>query len=363
MVAVLCVAASACSSGPEEASGEATLPVTDLPTTCEGFGNLPDSGQVTFVKGDLVFGVSPDGVGLHCITGVAGINPIAWSPQGDFVLDIGFTASEVISDAGRVTISGPGKSPRFLGISPSLGTYALFGARDGTRLAKLPVDGGPPVDISFLRRHDEAVYHPSGTQLAVLGETEKQAIYGMWLVTNEGKEPHLIVPTRDEDEFYGMQFSALGATLYYVDDQHDHFELRVVDLSTLKEGIALPKSELVVDEREPISNLTSPFTAGVLAYRVGSCGSGLETFVKEGSSTTKVGADLADTQPVGWLPDDRLVLAAADDLCDPNRTLDLYVVDGDDAELVVEDVAWAAVRAVLPEPQPPVSGPVGAEAD
>jgi hypothetical protein len=329
---------------------------------CEGLGDVPDGGQVTFVKGTLVFGVSPDGGGLRCIAGVAGTNPIAWGPQGDFFIDIGFSASEVISEGGRVTVSGPGDSPRFQGISRPQGTNALALSRDGTRLAKIPTAGGKPRDISFLRRHDEATYHPVGTQLAVLGETE-EGIYGLWLATNEGTNPKLIVPSARQDEYYGMSFSSLGAVLYYVDDQHTFFELRVIDLSTPKRGIGLPDSELVVKEKEPISHVVSPFTEGLLAYRVGTCDTKFTTYVREGSATTEIGTDLGQTQPIGWLPDDRLVLASSDNLCDPRRTLDLHVVEGERATLLVEDVVQAAVRAVLPERSEVVSGPQAPSAE
>lgn len=351
-------------NGETNRNGEsAALPITDLPSMCEGFGNLPDDGQLTFVKGTLLFGVSPDGTGLRCIAGVAGTNPVAWGPQADYVMDIGFSASEVISAEGRVTITHPGDTPRFQGISRPEGTNAVFIERDGSGMAKVPLTGGRPRDISFLRRHDEAAYHPAGTQLAVLGETKEDEIYGLWLTDNEGRDRHLVVPTRDEDEFYGMSFSAQGRMLYYVDDQHTSFELRVVDLSTLEEGIALPKSRLLVEEGEPISVIASPFTEDLLAYRVGSCDTGFTTSVREGSTTSEVGADPGDTQPIGWLPDDRLALASTEDLCDPQRELDLYVVDGGRTELMVEDVSQAAVRVVLPEGEEPVSGPVGAAPD
>lgn len=338
---------------------ERPLPVTDLPTMCEGLVNVPAEGeaQITFVKGELVFGASPEGAGAHCIAGVAGTNPIAWGPRADFFIDIGFSASEVISAEDRVTISGPGDSPRFQTLSRPRGAYGLFIERDGTSLAKVPTGGGKLEDISFLRRHDEATYHPSGRQLAVLGSSQED-VYAMWLVTSAGREPHVIVPSRDEDEFYGMSFSADGSTLYFVEDHHTKFQLFAIDLATFEEGIALPKSELLLEHKQPIIAMASPFTDDLLAYRVGSCDAGFETFVGEGSpADRKVGGDLGDTQPIGWLPDERLLLASTDDLCNPQRALDLHVVDGSRTTLLVEDVTHAAIRAVLPEAEAPVSGP------
>jgi hypothetical protein len=369
-VALCATLATGCSSSEEPGrpsgdgitSAPSNLPITDLPTMCEGFGKQPEAGQVTFVKGELIFGVSADGEGVHCIAGVPGINPIAWGPQGDYVIDVGFTASEVISAEGRDFISGPGESPRFQGISRPEGTHTLSLGRDGSSIAKVPVDGEKLEDISFLRRHDEATYHPAGTQIAVLGET-KDDVYGAWLVTNEGEDPTLVVPSVDEDEYYGLAFSAAGDVLYYVEDQHFTFELRALDLSTLREGVALPKSELLAKKREPLIAVVSPFTDGLLAYRVGSCEKRFTTFIRQGSSTIRVGAGLGETQPIGWLPDDRLVLASTKDLCDPARALDLHVVDGERVTLLVEDVSQAAIRAVVPEGHEPVGGPVGSTSD
>lgn len=369
-VVALCIAATgiACDRGNDDppqspaapTSPGAVLPaVSALPSMCEGIGELPAEGEVTFARGDLLFGASAEGRDVRCITGVAGINPVFWGPQGEVLLDTGFTLTEVISESGRATISGPGKSPRFHGFSRPEGTNALYTAIDGSKLAEVGVEGGRQKDISFLRRHDEGAYHPSGSQLAVTGENEK-GVYGVWLVASDGTGAHLAVPTRDEDEFYGATFSSDGATLYYVDDQHTFFELRSVDLSTLQEGIALPKSTLVKKEKLPISVTPSPFTTDLLTYRLGTCEDGFDTFIREGSEIREVAGRLRDTQPIGWLPDDRLVVAATDDLCDQERVLDLYVVDGESVELLVQEVTLAAVRAALPDAAPaPVSGPTG----
>ncbi len=57
-------------------------------------------------------------------------------------------------------------------------------------------------------------------------------------------------------------------------------------------------------------------------------------------------------QPIGWLPDGTLVIGASDDLCDPARKLDLYVVNEDKKSLLVSGVDEAAVRIALPPPPP-----------
>ena len=305
-----------------------------------------------------MFAATPEGGGVHCVISVAGTNPIVWGPRADFVMDVGFSTAQVISEPGRVIIGDPDKTARFYGLSRPEGTYALYTDLDSSSLAKVPTADGKLEDISFLRRHDEALYHPAGTQLAVIGETE-EGIYGVWAASNEGKKSHLLVPHRDEDEFYGLSFSADGETLHYMDDQHDSWELRAANLNTLKEGIALPESTLLLKNDQPLSIIASPFTNDLLTYREGTCDVGFTTFVLEGSTPRKVLGDAGDTQPIGWLPDDRLVVASTEDLCNPERTLDIHVVDEERSVLIVEDVREAAVRAELPAAPDPVSGPIG----
>jgi hypothetical protein len=349
-------------TGSDRAPSEVAPLVTALPSMCEGVGPLPDEGEITFARGTLLFGVSPEGDGLRCITAVSGANPFFWVPDGSAVVDVGFTAAEIVSEAGRDVISGPDESPRFHGFSRPTGASALFTSITGKLLAKTSLSTGKTADISFLRRHDEVTFHPGGGQIAVTGETE-EGVYGVFVATSEGEDFHLVVPSRDEDEFYGAAFSSDGSTLYYVDDQHSSFEVRAVDLAELQEGIVVPKSRLLLEEKVPMSIMPSPFAEDLLAYRLGTCDDGFTTGILDGDDQRAVGRGLRETQPIGWLPDGRLVIAATRDLCNPQRELDLYVVDGDTVELLVEDVAYAGVRAALPDAPRPVSGPVGPRED
>lgn len=50
-------------------------------------------------------------------------------------------------------------------------------------------------DISFLDRHDHAVYHPAGRHIASAGPLAGEE--GLWLATNEGRGAVRIVRTED----------------------------------------------------------------------------------------------------------------------------------------------------------------------
>lgn len=69
-----------------------------------------------------------------------------------------------------------------------------------------------------------------------------------------------------------------------------------------------------------------------------------------------VGFDDVDNEPVGWLPDGRLVVAMFPAGC-ASASGDLYLISWDDGEpsveLLVAGVEAAAVRAPLPDPPPP----------
>jgi hypothetical protein len=309
---------------------------------------------VSFVAGVRVFTVSATGAGAECVGELVQAEPIQWSPSGDSYMVDGFDSVQIVSADRARSITGLGSQPRPQGFSRPGGANVLFISSDGTTLSKVPIQGGPPVDISFLRRHDEATYHPSGAQIAVVGE-DRAGRYGVWLATSDGKEPHLVVPVSTQDEFYGLAYSYDGSLLFYVDDEHDHWELSSLDLS---EKNPRPTKLLAVDS--PISApVTSLLASDTVAYRQGDCETGLQTYVEDAKGTRQVGPSEQDTQPIGWMPDGTLVVAASDDLCDVSRTLDLYVVHEDKHSLLVRDVAEAAVRIAYPPPPAPPATSAG----
>jgi hypothetical protein len=353
-LATVCFAAGvlvSCSSttAPKGASKPAVKAVTALPPgECGTPEALPPGGQVSFVTGIRVFTVSPTGAGLACVAELDTARPIQWGPAGDRLLVAGFESVDVVQGAESETLTGLGTHPRSQGFSLPTGGNVVFISADGAVLSQTPLGGGKPVDISFLRRHDEATFHPSGAQIAVIGEHPDHR-YGIWLATNEGREAKLIVPVSTEDEFYGLTYSHDGNTLYYVGDEHDHWVLNALDLTNPK---ATP--EEVVSEPVPVTApVVSLLSNETIAWRRGDCDSGLQTFVHDDKGTRRVASSLGDTQPIGWLPDGTLLVAASDDLCDPQRTLDLYIVHEDKQSILVRDVAQAAVRVTFPPPPGP----------
>lgn len=348
-LALLGLAAAACNSAPEKPG--ATTPevrtVTALPSSCRAPEAVPPGGQVSFVRDFRVYTVSPTGAGAACVATVTEPVPIVWGPAADRLMIAGFGSVDVIAGDDRVTLKGPGPNPRLQGFSRPTGVHVLFTSTDGSKLVKVPSEGGKPEDISFLRRHDEVVYHPSGAQIAVIGQDYDHA-YGIYLATNEGTKARDIVPVTSQDEFYGLAFAHDGSALYYVADEHDTWELQMVDPTELR-----PEPVKLLSAPTPIAGpLVSPQSGTVVAFRQGDCESGFETYVHDERGTTRVAQSLGDVQPIGWLPDGTLVVGTSEDLCDPVRKLALYVVNEDKESLLVKDVDEAAVRSVVPPPPP-----------
>ena len=344
------VLAGACSSEPKPTPEPLAVDeVTGLPDTCTSAGALPPGGQVSFVKENRVYVVSPTGAGTRCVITVTRPEPIQWGPVGDRFLVAAFDHVDVYSDRKPVTIGGPGGHARLQGWSRPTGKNVVFISSDGRKLVKSPFEGGDAIDISFLSRHDEVAYHPSGAQIAVIGQT-RDGRYGIFLATNEGKKATEVVPVSNEDSFYGVTYSHDGNTLYYIADLHDSWEMRSLDLSGVLGG---SRPETLFSAPTPVTTaLVSPLTGTVYAYRQGNCESGFQSYVRDDRGARRVGAGLGDTQPVGWLSDGTLVLAASRDLCDLAATRDLYVVHGGRQAVLVRGVDQAAVRTAAPPPGP-----------
>ena len=351
---------AACSSGEiHHRSGPPALrEVTKLPPDCTGSGSVPTTGQVTFIKlGLQLYGVRPDGKEAICIAHVDQQDPFFWGPKADRFAVARFQAPEIYAGGKFRTVKGPDDDARLQGFSRPAGDDLLFISSDGSQLTTVPISGGPPADISFLRRHDEVAVHPSGTQLAVIGEPAGDD-YGIFLATDAGTDPQRVVKSGREDEFYGMAYSSDGSTLYYVIDLHNSWELHALDLTELSDDDALPKSTKITGSSSPISPFVSPFEPGLIAYREGDCDAGFETYINDNGGESQVDSRL-DSQPIGWLPDGDLVIGESDNLCDPFPRMDLYIVSAGKEQLLVRDVQQAAIRAELPSAPPPASGPTG----
>jgi hypothetical protein len=301
---------------------------------------------VSFVLGGELYVARRTGSVARCVLEVEQPLDLDWGPRGDRV---SFGDLRRFSSEGIVSLDDVAES-----ISWSRPTgRAMVYVSDG-RLMKVDAFGDQPVDISFLADHDEVVYHPAGTHIAVTG-TADDGTYGLWLATNVGKGHQLLAIGEDARRIFSLSFAHDGTTIYYAAEHDDHYDVHSLRLALQDEEGQVRDAELGTLDSSPTEMgdvVVSEFDAEKVAYSVGSCDEGKTTRVWE-FEVTELGDELAgmSTEPVGWLPNGELLVLARQSGCEGEGTL--YAWDGGGATRLVPGVSAAGVRAILPPPPPP----------
>jgi hypothetical protein len=167
-------------------------------------------------------------------------------------------------------------------------------------LSWVPSGGGAPLDITFLARHDAAIYHPAGTHVVSSG-LSKDGTYGLWVATNRGADVRLLVRGETANSISQLAWTT-NHQILFVADHGDHKDLHQFNLVTEKlvTPAKIPASQCfrsVVASRSP---------GGGVAWSTGACdGSGpaTTTAVRGGAFLPLAGTQLASAQPIGFLPD------------------------------------------------------------
>jgi hypothetical protein len=349
-----CLLLAGCTSDGEErdASGPSPSPTEtvrrvgayEVAGDCNGFGKL-HGAQVSFAAKGELFVARPNAAVARCILDVPDPIDLEWGPEGDR-LHFGdlrrFDGHEMFSieaDPESVAWSRPtGKSV----------VYVVDG-----RLMKADAFGSEPSDISFLSEHDEVVYHPAGTHVAVTG-TAEDGTYGLWLATNLGEDPQLLAIGEDARRIFSLEFAHDGKTMYYAAEHDDHYDVHSLRLAVQDDEGEIRDAELgTLDSAttEMGDVVVSEFDERV-AYTVGTCEENKTTRVWNGS-VTELGGELANlsTEPVGWLPDGELMVIARRAGCEGNGVL--YAWSPGQTTRLVAGVSVAGVRALLPPPPEP----------
>jgi len=315
---------------------------------CEGLRRLRGS-EVSFVLGSELYVARRSGSVARCRLEIQQPLELDWGPRGDRV---SFGDLRRYEGDGIVSLDDVAES-----ISWSRPTgRAIVYVSEG-RLMKVDAFGDEPVDISFLADHNEVVYHPAGTHVAVTG-TAEDGTYGLWLATNVGKDAQLLAIGEDARRIFSLSFAHDGTTIYYAAEHDDHYDVHSLRLALQDEEGEVRDAELgTLDSAstEMGDVVVSEFDAERVAYSVGSCDEGKRTRVWE-FGVTELGGELAgmSTEPVGWLPNGELLVRARESGCEGQGTL--YAWSANQATPLVPGVAAAGVRAVLPPPpDPPAS--------
>jgi hypothetical protein len=306
---------------------------------------------VTVARDGLLFGLAYDGSVVRCLVDrLAPTAEFSWGPLGDRLL-AGDTV--ILADGSRYQpIQGlPTVEPEWTTPSGVRLVYAVAGA-----LLKSEADGSGTDDIGFLANHLEIAYHPAGTHYLVDG-TSQDGQYGLWLVRNDASAT-VLVATDEGAILSSPDWTADGQIVFVADHDDGRHDLHRIFPS--EDLASYDQLDLVSTDEWMGRVVASPFNPALVAYAVGGrSGRGCA----DGRRTEVVGVDLpeplasATSLPVGWLPDDRLVVAAYPHGC--GGTVDVWVFTSGfcpgteyGAALLVSGVEGVAERVVMPPPPP-----------
>jgi hypothetical protein len=333
---------------PDGPSPSGPVGVFEIAEGCEGLRRLRGP-QVSFVLGDELFVARRAGRVARCVLEVPAPLDLDWGPRGDRVH---FGDLRRYEGDGVVSLTDSAES---IAWSRPTGRAIVY-VSEG-RLMKVDAFGDQPLDISFLADHDEVVYHPAGTHVAVTG-TADDGTYGLWLATNLGEEPQLLAIGEDAIRIFSLSFAHDGTTMYYAAEHEDHYDVHSLRLALQDEEGEIRDAELGTLDSAPTEMgdvVVSEFVADRIAYTVGSCEAGKTTRVWVDGGVGELGEDLAglSAEPVGWLPGGELLVLARQSGCEGDGTL--FAWSPDETTELIAGVSAAGVRAKLPPPPDPPS--------
>lgn len=333
----------------------ASVTSLDPAAECDGIGRPPPRGEVTFIlDGDLW---ASDLAGNHrCLIDLEAVastlrGPVApaWNAPGDHVLLGGVAIDPDLT----VTWLAKWREGDFLQWSRPTGTSVIH-LTSGGRLMKRPSSGGTIRDISFLRRHDDVVYHPAGLHIATSGLADDGS-YGLYLATNVGTETQLLAVGEKARYLTDLQFSQDGRFIYYSarhgpDEWHLH-RLLIGESASL---------ETLDKTRRPVRYEISAFdVARVAWFEAGDCVAGVPgTLELAGVRTDRIRIpdELRERNlvPIGWLPHGRLVVEARSVGCSTAGSRGIYILSSKEPVLLrTLESPLVSVRVKLPPPPPP----------
>ena len=319
--------------------------LTALPQAGCVFADPPGGGEITFVVGDRLFGVQPDGTGARCLVTIAPDmrGEVDWSPDARRAV-IG--AARLFDAAGhRATGFDPANQrvqweyPDGLGLlGPTATNNTLVRREAGNVEAR--------TEVTFLAQTLYAVSHPAGQGIVASG-SDLRGVSGVFFADPVGDDARPLATTGDGTQIPEVAVDAGGDAVYAIVGSGSTFSVERIALADLT---VLEMSS----EASPAGRLTVGPAAGNVAWRVGLCNSVTELRVRDTRSgstrsvdpaTPLVGLSLA---PVGFLDGVRLVLTARPLGCDGPADLWIWNLLDGSTTLLVKNVEFGSVRLPFP---------------
>ncbi len=330
-----------------------------------------DESQITFVSGGRVLAV-PGNLTRPAASDTptclyelqpAGIKQLDWSPDGSALL----LGSDQVARGTKLSASG------YLPTNPDVkwsgpNGKSLLATTAKGELVKRNSTTGARTDISFLPKHQSSVYHPAGKAIISIGEfrdsdyepdaraaAEGSPQIGVFLATNTGSEPRLLISDDSDAALSEVAFSGSGRNLYFIAQHVDKFHLHRYETNV--GGLFEEVTSTTV-----ISNLVASEVDESVAVQVGACDAntppdlkvwtGPESSQIEFQSLRDVVPQVPDGAlfPVGWLPGKRLVVIARTGCTGPGN-LSVVDITAGTVQIIANNVSMAATRTrhVIPE--------------
>lgn len=298
-------------------------------------------GEVSFVVGDRLFSVAPDGTQIRCLTALDDTQrgPVRWSPTGERVL---VNSATVIDADGSRETGFKTDNTRVRWVWPG-GDALIAPTSSNNTLVRRDAVTAERSEVTFLWQTELAISHPAGTKLLASG-LSPDGERGVFIAGADGSDwATVALLAEDDTAVVDLAVDAAGTDLYVVTTDLDRYEIRRVTFPTL----ALSE---VDSDQEPIGDLVVGPVSKTLAWRVGLCNSTAATRVldeRSGQPVTvgEVGPlDGLSVGPVGWLDASRLVVVARPLGCSGPGDLWIWNALDGSASLLIRAVEFPAVR-------------------
>jgi hypothetical protein len=184
---------------------------TALPSGCSG--KAVPSETVAFVADGHAWALDPRNGDVACLFRVRQPGAFAFGPQGDRVMLAGLGVAGVPS--GEPTWPPVGQTPTVFDWGHPLGLAIVYASPSGAPEKRF-MDTGDVEKLTALPSgtYQSIAYHPSGLALGMIVDQGQRQ--GIWLSSNEGKDPVRLVFSRPDTTFSSVAFSPDGTQIWWI---------------------------------------------------------------------------------------------------------------------------------------------------
>src|SRR3954447_265755 len=326
-----------------------------LPSRCGG--KAVASETVAFVADGHAWALDPNSGHLACLFRVRQPGAFAFGPQGDRVMLAGLGTSGVPSGAPRWPPVG--QTPTVFDWGHPLGLAVVYASPSGAPEKRF-MDDGSVEKLTDLPHgtYESIAYHPSGLALGfIVDQGQRQ---GIWLSSNEGKDPVRLVFSRPDTTLSSVAFSPDGTQIWWIAQHAGALsEIHWMDLAdrstfqtVLSRGLSPTAHGLQIAPSGPLMSATQG----------ASCGEEQAMVVDAQGAHPAISGGDGPTHALGWLDAKTLLVATGG--CGQPESLSAVVWShgAGTATALVDGVDVGAPRTVLRNaptevPTPPNQAP------